>query len=64
MDITKLTSNKTACPFTLQPDGFNKRSQHFLGRKGEVVDFRTSQFSERPSFQTERQRLAVPKIKW
>lgn len=43
----------------------NRRGTYFLGRRYEVVDFRSSQSTERPSaLQTERQRLALPKIKW
>ena len=49
----------------LQLDGLNKRSKHFLGKKHEIVDFRSSQFSEKTStLQTEGERFALPKMKW
>ena len=43
----------------------NKRSKYFLGRKHEMMDFRSSQFSEKTStLQTEEQNFAQPKMEW
>ena len=43
----------------------NKRSKYFLSRKHEIVDFRSSQFSEKTStLQTEKQSFTQPKTEW
>ena len=43
----------------------NKRSKYFLGRKHEIVDFRSSQFSEKTStLETEKQSFTQPKTEW